>query len=101
MNRFVASFTIAFVLGTSAVLSAPIPDKVMRNAKTIEQFERAEREYSKRQSGDDNFLRRNEARILAGVDEIGPKLASEYDGPAGFYHGVASGSPLPDAVILW
>lgn len=30
-----------------------------------------------------------------------PLLASSYNGIAGFYHGVASGDPLPDAVILW
>ena len=30
-----------------------------------------------------------------------PLLASSFNGVPGFYHGVASGDPLPDAVILW
>ena len=30
-----------------------------------------------------------------------PLLASYFGGQPGFYHGVASGDPLPDAVILW
>ena len=30
-----------------------------------------------------------------------PKLAADYGGSPGFYHGVASGDPLPDAVIIW
>ena len=30
-----------------------------------------------------------------------PLLAASFGGTAGFYHGVASGDPLPDAVIVW
>ena len=29
------------------------------------------------------------------------KLADSYHGKTGFHHGVASGDPLPDAVIIW
>ena len=31
----------------------------------------------------------------------GPKLAADFGGQTGFYHGVASGSPTPDSVIIW
>ena len=30
-----------------------------------------------------------------------PKLADAFGNQAGFYHGVASGDPLADAVIIW
>jgi alkaline phosphatase D len=42
------------------------------------------------------YLRR---RLQGGQSQ--PLLASYFGGLPGFYHGVASGDPLPDSVILW
>lgn len=35
------------------------------------------------------------------IEESKPMLADWFGGDKGFYHGVASGDPLPDAVIIW
>ena len=49
-----------------------------------------------------NFLR---TRFLnedtCPIEESKPMLADWFGGEPGFYHGVASGDPLPDAVIIW
>ena len=105
MNRLAVSFVLMLcLLGKTNVLGGPIPNDAMRDAKTFEDFLVAQENYSEEQRGDNkNLKQRTQARNLAGneIEEIGPKLASEYEGKAGFYHGVASGSPLPNAVIVW
>jgi alkaline phosphatase D len=79
-----------------------IPTKEMFEAKTFEEFQRALFDSQKPKTN----LRRN----LAGGGGTAnfefaypskPKIASDYGGAPGFYHGVASGSPLADAVIIW
>lgn len=47
-------------------------------------------------------LQQDESRnlLLDEAPESLPLLASQFDGMPGFYHGVASGDPLPTAVIL-
>ncbi|KAG7365756.1 hypothetical protein IV203_028426 [Nitzschia inconspicua] len=92
----------------------------MAKSRTLEESQAAQANYAAAQSGEvdpsnkwhqRNFHRRQQQqqqRKLEGdeddsITHIGPKLAGEYDGGGmpGFYHGVASGDPLPDAIILW
>jgi alkaline phosphatase D len=72
--------------------------KEMFEAKTFEEFQKALNNNSQQK----NHLRR---KLQTGGFEYPynsmPKVASDYGGLPGFYHGVASGSPLADAVIIW
>lgn len=76
-----------------------IPSMEMVEAKTLGEFERALGEYEK---PSESHLRR---RLQSGNFEFPykatPKVASDYGGAPGFYHGVASGSPLASSVIIW
>ncbi|CAE8627182.1 unnamed protein product, partial [Polarella glacialis] len=51
------------------------------------------------QGEDESQVYREMRRRLAGTS--GPKLAADFGGKAGFYHGVASGDPLANSVIIW
>lgn len=105
------SSMIVFMLLSLALMamvtveSGAIPNEAMRQASSLDEFLAAQEFYAEEQRGDTTDLRRRSEEVqrrLQDPAEIGPKLASEYDdGAAGFYHGVASGSPLPDAIVLW
>ena len=77
-----------------------IPSKEMYEATTIEEFHQATSEFTNPKP--ETNLRR---RLADGNYEFPykatPKIASDYGGAPGFYHGVASGSPLADKVIIW
>lgn len=83
-------------MACSCVTAGPIPDEAMFQASTLEELLEAKTQFSDRQRGGGR-----PRRLQGEVEEIAPKLADEYDGPPGFYHGVASGDPLPDSVIIW
>jgi alkaline phosphatase D len=70
----------------------------MMRAQSSEEFERL-RLQAKR--GIHNKTMRAEYLERRLLEKSQPLLASYFGGQPGFYHGVASGDPLPDAVILW
>lgn len=45
--------------------------------------------------------RRTSSSAVREIELSEPILASYFNNEPGFYHGVASGDPLPDAIILW
>lgn len=77
-----------------------IPSMEIYEAKSLEEFDQAVANFKKptntnlrrRLAADGNFEFPYKAT---------PKIASDYGGSPGFYHGVASGSPLEDRVIIW
>jgi PhoD-like phosphatase, N-terminal domain/PhoD-like phosphatase len=97
-----SSLSLAFALAAgyavSLVSCGNIPTEEMMFAKTMEEFERLRLHASSGMNDESmrtEFLRRR-------LDEKSqPLLASYFGGTPGFYHGVASGDPLPDAIILW
>ena len=76
------------LIGTSVAL--PLNHE-MFHANSVEEFMAAQ-ELHKSVHSKDRFLQ---------TEQSAPKLAADYGGVAGFYHGVASGDPLPDSVIVW
>jgi hypothetical protein len=84
---------LAWLRGTSG----HVPSPEMLQARSLEEFLRLEENGG--YSIDKASLRRvNEQRRLQASQ---PLLASAFGGTPGFYHGVASGDPLPTAVIVW
>lgn len=70
--------------------------------KIIQDFEKVREHYRKEKRrppihSDDSRHRRE----LFDPVESEPLLADHFGGTPGFYHSVASGDPLPDAVIIW
>lgn len=58
-------------------------------------FENAEAEYQR--AAQENLRRRMQGEI----PPTPPMLCDFFGGEAGFFHSVASGDPLPEAVIIW
>lgn len=88
--------TFLLVLGACPVLfvtSNGIPSKEAFEAKTPEDFLAAEQASRQKIT---QKIRRTE--IIEKSEII---LAKDFGGEPGFYHGVASGDPLPDAIVLW
>lgn len=104
---------LATAAAATALSAAPIPltraavfpNEEARSASTARDFLAAS---SEQRRGRRRYGRR---RGLAAADEekrsprppptSDPLLASDFGDVPGFYHGVASGSPTPDSVILW
>lgn len=91
---FVASFA------TTLVSCGNIPSEDMFSAQTLEEFERF-RSHANSGMNDETMHAEYMRRRLQTNEKSQPLLASYFGGTPGFYHGVASGDPLPDAVILW
>ena len=90
----------AFVCCLSVLTSVEsLPSEDMFNARTLEEFE------SIRMGSPDghavNEAMRDELLERRRLEKSQPLVATAFGGKAGFYHGVASGDPLPDAVIVW
>jgi len=84
-SALVTTLVIKSVLGD-------VPTKEMFEATTLEQF----REANEAWKPTTKTIRRR------ATEEVSyPKIAADFGGLPGFYHGVASGDPLPDAIILW
>jgi phosphodiesterase/alkaline phosphatase D-like protein len=94
------SLLLAVLAGyaTTLVTCGDIPTEEMMRATSYEEFERLR--LHARSGMNDESMRAEylERRLL---EKSQPLLASYFGGQPGFYHGVASGDPLPDAVILW
>lgn len=79
-----------------------IPSLEMVQAKSLEEFEQAFANFKKQTDPNPNLRRRLAADgNFEFPYKATPKIASDYGGSPGFYHGVASGSPLADRVIIW
>jgi phosphodiesterase/alkaline phosphatase D-like protein len=76
-----------------------VPSAEMFQAKSMEDFERL-REMGGASVNEalKDEVYEHKRRHLATSQ---PLLAASFGGVPGFYHGVASGDPLPDAVIVW
>jgi len=89
MHSFVVTFIMAFMPLACAVEMLSFPENGSQPVTAVKR---------------DGLLR---ARSLAHheetcpIEESKPMLADWFGGEPGFYHGVASGDPLPDAVIIW
>jgi phosphodiesterase/alkaline phosphatase D-like protein len=57
--------------------------------------------YSINETLRDQVQAQRQRNLQGGLELSQPLLANAFGGVAGFYHGVASGDPLPNAVILW
>ena len=92
-------FVALAAIAAKVAVGNSIPTKEMYEATTLEEYELALTESKK---PDTNNLRR---RLADGNYEFPykaqPKIASDYGGAPGFYHGVASGTPLAYSIILW
>jgi PhoD-like phosphatase, N-terminal domain/PhoD-like phosphatase len=86
----------------SGTVANGIPSAEMFQAKTIEEYQRLRSlpgGSSINETLKDEIYQLKKERQLLELSQ--PLLASSFNGTPGFYHGVASGDPLPDAVILW
>jgi phosphodiesterase/alkaline phosphatase D-like protein len=94
------SLLLAYVAGyaTTLVSSGNIPSEEMFRAETFEELERL-RLHAESGMNDESMREEFMQRRL--LEKSQPLLASYFGGQPGFYHGVASGDPLPDAIILW
>jgi alkaline phosphatase D len=83
------AFALLSLLSLTAVLAhTSLPQTEVLDATTLEEFHQ--------------FVPPpEEPRRLAVEEDSKPLLAGYYGGVPGFYHGVASGDPLPNAVIVW
>jgi PhoD-like phosphatase, N-terminal domain/PhoD-like phosphatase len=88
---------IAVTAWLASIVSGHVPSAEMGQAKSVEELLHLE-------DNDGHFVdkaglrRANEQRRLQASQ---PLLAGSFGGTPGFYHGVASGDPLPTAVIVW
>ena len=98
--KFSIALAVAVVTGFTAKLVScgNIPPEEALYAESIEEFERLR---SHANSGMNDEIQRTEYLRRRLNEKSQPLLASYFGGVPGFYHGVASGDPLPDAVILW
>lgn len=96
------SFALAVAVATGFAITyvscGSIPSAEMLSAQTLEEFERLRSHAS---SGMNDEAMRTDYMRRRLEEKSQPLLASYFGGQPGFYHGVASGDPLPDAVILW
>lgn len=90
MKIFLSSF---LVLGS--VLAKPLPD--VFKAKTLDEI----REASQSKKTIDDVLRGRRVLDNRRLEKSTHVLADLFDGTPGFYHSVASGDPLADAVVIW
>ena len=98
-----ATLMLASVLFSASVQYASsngIPPDDMLYAETPEEFFAAE---SKHRTAKDQAPKERMFRASAEEDMeySHPILAEAFNDEPGFYYGVASGDPLPDAVVLW
>jgi phosphodiesterase/alkaline phosphatase D-like protein len=98
--KFSFNLAVAFATGfiTTLVSCGNVPSEEMLFAKSPEEFEFF---LSQTHSGVHDEALRTEYLRRRLNEKSQPLLASYFGGQPGFYHGVASGDPLPDAVILW
>ena len=102
------SYCACLAVGWIAILTGSrcnaggVPSAEMFQAKTIEEYQRlrglAGGSSINETLKEEIYQLKEQQRQLEASQ---PLLASTYNGVPGFYHGVASGDPLPDAVILW
>jgi alkaline phosphatase D len=86
-----------------------IPSKEAFEAKSPEEFFRLEQELRQenlRKRHHVDALQRSSKSPAGGIERSFIEksetiLAKHFDDKPGFYHGVASGDPLPDSIILW
>jgi phosphodiesterase/alkaline phosphatase D-like protein len=87
MRVFALALLCLFPL-TAVLAHSSLPQTEVLDATTLEEFSQ--------------FVRpAEEPRRLNVEEDSKPLLAAYYGGVPGFYHGVASGDPLPGAVIVW
>jgi PhoD-like phosphatase, N-terminal domain/PhoD-like phosphatase len=98
--KYSFALSVASLVGfaTTLVSCGNIPSPEMLTAQTLEEFERLRAHVS---SGSNDETMRTEYMRRRLQEKSQALLASYFGGQPGFYHGVASGDPLPDAVILW
>jgi phosphodiesterase/alkaline phosphatase D-like protein len=90
MMRIALSFVLTLMPLAAIMAHSSIPGKEVFEATTLEEFLEASNAHNKKSE-----------RRLAVDEDSKPLLADYYGGKPGFYHGVASGDPLPEAVIVW
>lgn len=80
--------------------SASLPDERFFKASTLEEVKEwgSSTQATKVRS---DILRGRRINEDGSIELSKPVLADSFGGTAGFYHSVASGDPLPDAVIVW
>jgi phosphodiesterase/alkaline phosphatase D-like protein len=78
-----------------------LPSKEIVESKSLEEFEQALAEFKQSTDTDTHLRRRLQSGGFEFPYKATPKIASDYGGAPGFYHGVASGTPLADRVIIW
>lgn len=84
------SMAVLTLMGLTGTVRASI-DQRLSTVQTWEDYEAITSKEAKERK-----LRR---RMQTADSE--PLLADYYGGTAGFYHGIASGDPMPNAIILW
>ena len=82
-----------FLTNVTQTLAGLPPDEILR-ARTLEEFKAAQ-EALKMKSKTPRHRRTSDMELSE------PIVAALFGGAAGFYHGVASGDPQSDRVILW
>jgi hypothetical protein len=93
----ISLFALAAWCATTLVSGNGVPTPEMFKAETLEELQRLIR-----QGGSSiNETMRDEVHAQRDLEQSQPLLANYFAGSPGFFHGVASGDPLPDAVILW
>jgi alkaline phosphatase D len=87
------------------VTSNGIPSEEALQAKSPEEFLAAEQKVREKRAPKrirETLLRSSKSPLgIASIEKSEYILANHFDDEPGFYHGVASGDPLPDAVVLW
>eukprot|EP00977_Amphora_coffeiformis_P009290 scaffold2103_cov185-Amphora_coffeaeformis.AAC.35 len=91
--------TLSFLSQSPVVRGMAELTEAMLTAKNLEELLALDQE--RRQTKAEAQLLRKRALAEHDLTDSEPILADMFGGEAGFYHGVASGDPLPNAVIVW
>jgi hypothetical protein len=85
------------------VSSHGVPTAEMFAAETLEEYQHllSHGGYSNNETLRDQVQAQRQRATQQGLEVSQPLLANAFGGVPGFYHGVASGDPLPNAIILW
>lgn len=91
-NKREMKLRVSLAACLTVLVTAEPPNNAHFNASTLEEFLMASQKY----------IPHNDSSISNPPQESSlPLLADYFGAQPGFYHGVASGDPLPDAVIVW
>ena len=99
MERYIFVF-FTLLTASSSVLAAIPRDNTIFQARTLNELAEAKKNH-KHSTDRKDWYRGRRLQADGSLEVSQHVLADQFGGTAGFYHSVASGDPLPDAVVVW